>query len=61
MQELADYPFIVREQGSNTRQTYEEALNRQEINGLNEFAGYLSVAFAALASGYIAAKYVLRP
>ncbi len=31
MQELADYPFIVREQGSNTRQTYEEALNRQEI------------------------------
>ena len=29
--------------------------------GLNEFAGYLSVAFAALASGYIAAKYGLRP
>lgn len=30
MKELANYPFIVREQGSNTRQTYEEALNRQK-------------------------------
>jgi MFS family permease len=29
--------------------------------GLNEFAGYLAVAAAALASGYIAAKYGLRP
>ena len=31
MKELANYPFIIREHGSNTRQTYEEALNRQEI------------------------------
>jgi len=29
--------------------------------GLNEFAGYLAVAFAALATGYIAAAYGLRP
>ncbi len=29
--------------------------------GLNEFAGYLAVALAALGSGYIAAKYALRP
>lgn len=29
--------------------------------GLNEFAGYLAVALAALGSGYIAAKYGLRP
>lgn len=29
--------------------------------GLNEFAGYLAVALAALASGYLAAQYGLRP
>jgi MFS family permease len=29
--------------------------------GLNEFAGYVAVALAALASGYIAATYALRP
>jgi MFS family permease len=29
--------------------------------GLNEFAGYLSVAGAALATGYIAAAFGLRP
>ena len=29
--------------------------------GLNEFAGYLAVAFAALATGYIAAAYGYRP
>src|ERR1700716_12422 len=29
--------------------------------GLNEFAGYMAVALAALASGYIAATYALRP
>jgi MFS family permease len=29
--------------------------------GLNEFAGYLAVAFSALTSGYIAASYALRP
>jgi MFS family permease len=29
--------------------------------GLNEFAGYLAVALAALGSGYIAAHYGLRP
>ena len=29
--------------------------------GLNEFAGYFSVALAALATGYIAAEYGLRP
>ena len=29
--------------------------------GLNEFAGYLAVALAALATGYVAAAYGLRP
>jgi MFS family permease len=29
--------------------------------GLNEFAGYLAVSLAALATGYIAATYALRP
>ncbi|MBI4278122.1 MAG: MFS transporter, partial [Armatimonadetes bacterium] len=29
--------------------------------GLNEFAGYLAVALSALATGYIAATYALRP
>ena len=29
--------------------------------GLNEFAGYLAVSLAALASGYVAATYALRP
>ncbi len=29
--------------------------------GLNEAAGYLAVSFAALASGYVAAAYTLRP
>jgi MFS family permease len=29
--------------------------------GFNEFAGYVSVALAALASGYIASAYALRP
>jgi MFS family permease len=29
--------------------------------GLNEFAGYLSVAMSALATGYIADRYALRP
>jgi MFS family permease len=29
--------------------------------GLNEFAGYLAVSLAALASGYLAASYALRP
>ncbi len=29
--------------------------------GLNEFAGYVAVSVAALASGYIAATYALRP
>jgi MFS family permease len=29
--------------------------------GLNEFAGYLAVAASALATGYIAARYGLRP
>lgn len=29
--------------------------------GLNEFAGYLAVAFSALATGYLAAAYGLRP
>ncbi|HEX6309769.1 MAG TPA: MFS transporter [Longimicrobiales bacterium] len=29
--------------------------------GLNEFAGYLAVALAALATGFIAARYGLRP
>jgi MFS family permease len=29
--------------------------------GLNEFAGYFAVALAALATGYVAARYGLRP
>ncbi len=29
--------------------------------GLNEFAGYVAVSLAALASGYLAAMYALRP
>ena len=29
--------------------------------GLNEFAGYFAVSLAALASGYLAATYALRP
>ncbi len=29
--------------------------------GLNEFAGYVAVSLAALASGYLAATYALRP
>lgn len=29
--------------------------------GLNEFAGYFAVALSALASGYVAARYGLRP
>ncbi len=29
--------------------------------GLNEFAGYVAVSLAALASGYVAAAYALRP
>jgi MFS family permease len=29
--------------------------------GLNEFAGYLAVALSALATGYLAARYTLRP
>jgi MFS family permease len=29
--------------------------------GLNEFAGYLAVSFSALATGYLAATYGLRP
>ncbi len=29
--------------------------------GLNEFAGYLAVALSALATGYVAAAYGLRP
>jgi len=29
--------------------------------GLNEFAGYVAVSLAALASGYLAASYALRP
>ena len=29
--------------------------------GLNEFAGYLAVALSALATGYLAARYGLRP
>ncbi|GAC1454111.1 MAG: MFS transporter [Ktedonobacteraceae bacterium] len=35
--------------------------NRGLAMGLNEAAGYLAVAFAALASGYLAATYALRP
>jgi MFS family permease len=29
--------------------------------GLNEFAGYIAVAASALATGYVAARYALRP
>src|SRR5258707_14124599 len=29
--------------------------------GLNEFGGYVAVSVAALASGYLAATYALRP
>src|SRR5689334_20574684 len=29
--------------------------------GLNEFAGYVALSLAALASGYLAATYALRP
>jgi MFS family permease len=35
--------------------------NRGLAMGLNEFAGYFSVAAAALATGYLAARYGLRP
>lgn len=35
--------------------------NRGLAMGLNEFAGYLAVAIAALASGWIAGSYGLRP
>lgn len=35
--------------------------NRGLAMGLNEFAGYLAVAVAALASGWIAGNYGLRP
>ena len=35
--------------------------NRGLAMGLNEFAGYFSVALAALATGWIAANYGLRP
>ena len=35
--------------------------NRGLAMGLNEFAGYLAVAMAALASGWIAGRYGLRP
>lgn len=35
--------------------------NRGLAMGLNEFAGYLAVALAALASGWIAGSYGLRP
>ncbi|WP_369026922.1 MFS transporter [Qipengyuania sp. RANM35] len=35
--------------------------NRGLAMGLNEFAGYLSVAIAAWATGYIAARHGLRP
>ena len=35
--------------------------NRGLAMGLNEFAGYLAVALAALASGWIAGTYGLRP
>lgn len=35
--------------------------NRGLAMGLNEFAGYFSVAIAAWATGYIAARYGLRP
>lgn len=35
--------------------------NRGLAMGLNEFAGYFSVALSALATGFIAAEYGLRP
>lgn len=35
--------------------------NRGFAMGLNEFGGYLAVALSALASGFIAARYGLRP
>lgn len=35
--------------------------NRGLAMGLNEFAGYFAVALAALATGWIAARYGLRP
>lgn len=35
--------------------------NRGLAMGLNEFAGYFSVAIAAWATGFIAARYGLRP
>src|SRR6202171_5369307 len=35
--------------------------NRGLAMGLNEFAGYVAVSLAALASGYLAATYALRP
>jgi MFS family permease len=35
--------------------------NRGLAMGLNEFAGYLAVALSALATGWIAARYGLRP
>jgi MFS family permease len=37
------------------------AARRGLAMGLNEFAGYLAVALSALATGYIAATYALRP
>ena len=37
------------------------AKNRGLAMGLNEFAGYFAVAGSALATGYIAAHYGLRP
>jgi MFS family permease len=37
------------------------ARNRGLAMGLNEFAGYLAVAASALATGWIAARYALRP
>jgi MFS family permease len=36
-------------------------LRRGLAMGLNEFAGYVAVSLAALASGYLAATYALRP
>ena len=35
--------------------------NRGLAMGLNEFAGYFAVAVSALATGYVAARYGLRP
>ncbi|TFI59866.1 MFS transporter [Sphingomonas parva] len=37
------------------------ARNRGLAMGINEFAGYFAVALAALATGWIAATYALRP